>query len=128
MLGFAVLQLRTGVHLITVNVGATVAAADTGEGGNGVSVAITVTEKKQGDTQYRKKILLNIKYLLYIKCSSLYFQQLPQNGMLFYSMIWYCISIVMSCYVLYVCCIVCKYCMEKVLYVLCHHISLQFYL
>lgn len=30
-----------------MNIGATVAAANTGEGGNGVSVAITVTEKKK---------------------------------------------------------------------------------
>lgn len=29
-----------------MNVGATVAAADTGEGGNGISVAIAVTEEK----------------------------------------------------------------------------------
>ena len=44
----AVLHLCTRVHLIAVNVGATVAAADAGEGGDGVSVAVTVTEKKRG--------------------------------------------------------------------------------
>lgn len=39
------LHFRTRVHLIAVNVGATVAAADAGEGGDGVSVAVTVAER-----------------------------------------------------------------------------------
>lgn len=44
----AVLHLCTWVHLIAVNVGAAVAATDTSEGGNGVPVAVTVTEKETG--------------------------------------------------------------------------------
>lgn len=42
--------LFTRVHVVTVNVGAAVTAADTGEGGNGVSVAVTVTDERFGRT------------------------------------------------------------------------------
>lgn len=42
-----VCKLCTRVHLIAVDIRATVAAADAGEGGNRVSVAVTVTVKKQ---------------------------------------------------------------------------------
>lgn len=42
-----VCKLSTRVHLIAVDVRATVAAADAGEGGNRVSVAVTVAVKKQ---------------------------------------------------------------------------------
>lgn len=42
-----VCQLCTRVHLIAVDIRATVAAADAGEGGNRVSVAVTVAVKKQ---------------------------------------------------------------------------------
>lgn len=52
----SVLHLCTWVHLIAVNVGATVAAADAGEGGDGVPVAITVTEKKKRQIHIREKI------------------------------------------------------------------------
>lgn len=35
----------TWVHLIAVKVGAALAAADAGEGGDGVSVAVTITDE-----------------------------------------------------------------------------------
>lgn len=38
---------HTWVHLITVEVGTALAAADTREGGNGIPVAIAVTAKKK---------------------------------------------------------------------------------
>lgn len=50
---FIVLHLFTWVHIITMNIGAAVAAADTGEGSNGVSVAVTVTDEKWGETSLR---------------------------------------------------------------------------
>lgn len=59
----AVLHLHTWVHLIAVNVGATVAAADTGEGGNRVSIAVTVTEKKRKDTRW--EYLLTFLYSIW---------------------------------------------------------------
>lgn len=42
------------------------AAADAGEGGDGVSVAVTVTEKKQGD-KHEVKTYLTVQYLYSFK-------------------------------------------------------------
>jgi len=47
----SVLHLCTWVHLVAVNVGAAVAAADAGERGDGVSVAVTVTGEESGGKQ-----------------------------------------------------------------------------
>lgn len=40
-------MLGTRVQVITVNIGAAVAAADAAEGGDGISIAVTVAEKKK---------------------------------------------------------------------------------
>lgn len=47
--------LRTGVQVITVNVGAAVAAADAAERGDGVSVAVTVTETEKAEKLHKEQ-------------------------------------------------------------------------
>lgn len=47
--------LRTGVQVITVNVGAAVAAADAAEGGDGVSVAVTVAETEKAEKLHKEQ-------------------------------------------------------------------------
>lgn len=56
-----------------MNVGATVAAADTGEGGNRVPVAVTVTE---GNRE------INVKEKIYLAFCTVY-------NMIFYSIVYY---------------------------------------
>lgn len=58
MLSLTRCVLCTRVQVVTVNVGAAVAAADAAEGGDGISVAVTVAAKK------RQGLLLKTRFVM----------------------------------------------------------------
>lgn len=58
MLSLKCCILCTRVQVIAVNVGAAVAAADAAEGGDGISVAVTVAENKKQGLLLKTKVVI----------------------------------------------------------------------